>query len=144
MKLVLDTNILISALLKDSTIRRILLNPLFEFYIPEFSIEEIEAHIDLIAERSNLSKEEVHLIMNMILANIYVVPSEQIINKYEEAKKIMRKIDEKDAPFLALALTIPNDGIWTEDRHFQRQNRVKIWKTKDLINLLREMNKFTK
>jgi predicted nucleic acid-binding protein len=40
-KLVLDTNVLIAALLKSSTTRAILLHPSFEFFLPEFSLEEI-------------------------------------------------------------------------------------------------------
>jgi predicted nucleic acid-binding protein len=41
-KLVADTSILFAALLKRSTVRELLLNPLFEFYVPEFCIEEIK------------------------------------------------------------------------------------------------------
>lgn len=136
MKLVLDTNILISALLKDSTVRRILLNPRFEFLLPEFSLEEIDKHLDTITGRSNLSEEEVHLILGLLLTNINVVPSEQILQQYAEAKQIMGKIDVGDVPFLALALAVQNDGVWTEDKHFQKQSKIKVFKTADLISLL--------
>lgn len=29
-----------------------------------------------------------------------------------------------------------NGGIWTEDKDFEKQDRVKIWKTMDLLELL--------
>ena len=48
----------------------------------------------------------------------------------------MRDIDEKDAPIIACALAISNEGIWTEDKHFEKQNRIKIWKTKELEEYL--------
>ncbi len=48
MRLVLDTNILIAALIKDSLTREILLFPGFEFLLPEYALEEIAA----IASRS--------------------------------------------------------------------------------------------
>ena len=35
MNLIIDTNILISSLLKDSLSRELLLNEFFEFYLPE-------------------------------------------------------------------------------------------------------------
>jgi predicted nucleic acid-binding protein len=54
-----------------------------------------------------------------------------------EARKIMDKIDPSDTPFMALALAVENDGIWSDDRHFLRQRRVKTWKTKDLLGLVR-------
>ncbi|MBA7510642.1 hypothetical protein ES705_02629 [subsurface metagenome] len=42
--LILDTKIVISALIKDSTIREILFLPTFNFIVPEFAIEEIYHH----------------------------------------------------------------------------------------------------
>lgn len=44
MRLVIDTGILISALLKDSVTREILLFSLIEFLIPEYAFEEFEKH----------------------------------------------------------------------------------------------------
>jgi len=44
-------------------------------------------------------------------------------------KKIMENIDPDDAVFLALSFCSPNDGIWTEDAHFGKQDVVKVWKT---------------
>jgi predicted nucleic acid-binding protein len=41
LKLVEDTNILFSALIKNSTTRSVLLNPNHNFYVPEFVIEEV-------------------------------------------------------------------------------------------------------
>jgi predicted nucleic acid-binding protein len=29
-------------------------------------------------------------------------------------------------------LAVPNEGIWTEDKDFEKQKTVKIWKTKEL------------
>ena len=49
-----------------------------------------------------------------------------------KAITIMKDIDVNDAPILACALSIPNDGIWTEDKDFERQQIVNIWKTKEL------------
>ena len=138
MKLIVDTNVLISALVKKSTVRGLLLNPLFEFYVPEHCIEEIERHVGEISERSGLSVENVFLLLGVLLASVQVVPAEGVVKKYKEAEKIMGKIDRDDVPFIALALSFPNDGVWTEDKHFLRQNRVKVWRTKDLLKLLRE------
>mgnify|MGYP001134305648 FL=1 len=60
MKLVIDTSVLIAALMKDSAVRELLLNPFFEFYVPEYCIEEIERHVSEISERSGLSVENVY------------------------------------------------------------------------------------
>jgi predicted nucleic acid-binding protein len=48
----------------------------------------------------------------------------------------MEDIDEDDTEFLALALSFQNDGIWSEDRDFQRQTAVRVWKTGELLDVL--------
>ena len=45
----------------------------------------------------------------------------------------MESIDENDAPFLAVGLALKLDGIWTEDRHFLRQDLLKVFHTGDLV-----------
>ena len=117
MRLVVDTSILFAALLKRSAVRELLVNPLFEFHVPEFCIEEIEKHVEEIAERSGLSVENVYLLLGVLLVSVQVVPAERILKKYKEAERIMGKIDRDDVPFVALALSFHNDGIWSEDNN---------------------------
>jgi len=47
----------------------------------------------------------------------------------------MDKIDPDDTPFIAAALAT-NSDIWSDDKHFQKQNKIKVWKTEDLIGLV--------
>ena len=54
----------------------------------------------------------------------------------DEAKEIIGKIDEKDIQFVALALSIKNDGIWSNDKHFEKQNKIQIFKTANIINII--------
>lgn len=58
MKLIIDSNVLISALIKDSTTRKILTKFGLIFYYPEISLGEIEKYKSLILEKSNLTEEE--------------------------------------------------------------------------------------
>ena len=55
-----------------------------------------------------------------------------------QANEIMKDIDPDDAPFLALALSFDNDGIWTNDKDFERQSVVRVWKTHELLTLMEE------
>ncbi|MFQ6086167.1 MAG: PIN domain-containing protein [Candidatus Bathyarchaeia archaeon] len=137
MKLVVDTNITISALIRNSITRKILLHPLIELYAPEFMLEEIYRHIDLIEKKSGLSESEVSALLSIIFSKVTIVPSKRVMEKYGEAETMIGRVDEKDVPVLALALSIPNDGIWSEDEHLTRQSAVKVWKTKDLIKALK-------
>ena len=48
----------------------------------------------------------------------------------------MKDIDINDAPFLAIGIAVGADGIWTEDKHFHKQEVLKIYSTKELIDVL--------
>ena len=70
MRLVLDTNILIAALIKDSLTREILLFPGFEFLLPEYALEEIAKHRTKIARRARLKQDEIKLLLSVLLFRI--------------------------------------------------------------------------
>jgi len=131
-----DTNRIIAGLMKDSITREILLNTNFEFYIPEYLLLEIEKHKELILKKSGLSESRFQLIFDLLKENINVVPMSEITDHLDEAEEIIGDIDPNDIPFIALALAIQNDGIWTEDKDFRKQSRIKIWSTADLIKII--------
>jgi len=60
----------------------------------------------------------------------------EIVDHLDEAEEIIGRIDLDDIPFIVLALAIQNDGIWTEDKDFRRQSRIKIWSTAELIKVI--------
>lgn len=62
MRLVLDTNILIAALLKDSITRRILLLPGLEFLLPAFALDELATHRSKIVRATRLIRRRAGLV----------------------------------------------------------------------------------
>ena len=57
MRLVVDTNVILTALIGGSRVRAVLLGTGHSFYVPEYAFEEIEAHIGMIAGKSRLSDD---------------------------------------------------------------------------------------
>jgi predicted nucleic acid-binding protein len=138
MILILNTSILISSLIKDSVTRQILLLPSMKFYLPEYALEEIEAHKMKISRLSRLSTDEIDILLNLLLENISIIPGQTIQPCISEAEVMIGRIDPNDIPFLALALATENDGIWSNDRHFEAIKQIKIWKTSDLLKYLKK------
>lgn len=93
----------------------------------------------MILEKSGLSKDEFKILLNLIIDKIVIVKKENYQKFLEEAKNILGKIDIEDVPYLALALYIKGD-IWSDDNHFQKQKRIKIWKTEELVRLADKSN----
>ena len=141
MKLIIDTNILISSLLKDSTTREILLNESLIFYLPEIVLSEVNKYLPYIIQKSELSEEEIKKLLNTLLEDLILVPIDEYEKKMNEGMKIIGNIDEKDTQFIALALSIENDGIWSNDKHLDKQKKIKVFKTNDILNLLEELSK---
>jgi predicted nucleic acid-binding protein len=106
-----------------------------EFLVPEFTFEEINKHKNEILRKSKLSEQQFNLLMATLKENLIIVPKYEI-RRIKEAKEIMDNIDSNDTVFVALALSTINDGIWSDDVHFKKQNVVKVWNTKELIKLL--------
>lgn len=135
MRLVVDTNRVIAALIKDSFSRRILLHLNAELITIPLLKDEVMKYKQVIITKSKLNETSFDLILQKLYEKMAVL-NEEIIKKYgEEASEIMDKIDPDDAPFIAAALAT-NSDIWSDDFHFQRQKKIKIWKTKDLVSLL--------
>ncbi len=133
MKVILDVNVILSALIRDSTTRKIILNSQFDFYFPEPSLHKIRKYKDHILEKSGLTEEEYDKLMAILFKYIRIVPTEEIEKNWDEAKKIMEHIDPEDVVFIAAALSINDSVIWSDDRHFEKQNKVKVLKTKDMV-----------
>lgn len=135
MKLIVNTNRIIAAIIKDSYSRKILLSLPAELIMINLSHQEIEKHRSEIIKKSDLTDNELDYLLLKFKEKLILLDDE-IIQKYMlEAKEIMEKIDTNDVPFIAAALATDSD-IWSDDLHFQRQKKIKIWKKKDLVPLL--------
>ena len=133
MMLIVDTNIIVAGLIKDAITRQLLIHPDLELYTPEFTLVEIKKHKNVLLKKSRLGKEDFSILFEGVISKIIVVPIEDFKSYISKANDIMEQIDVYDIPFLALALSFDNDGIWSHDKDFEKQDEVKIWKTMDLI-----------
>ncbi len=138
MKLVVDTNIIIAALLKQSTTRRLIANPKLELFAPDFLLDEITSHKRELLSKSGLDGETFDAFLAGIGKIVTVLPE----GFYrEELPAALRAVpDAKDAPFLALALALGGKngtvGIWSEDCHFQKQTLATHHRTSQLLKLI--------
>lgn len=134
MKLVLDSNIIFSALIKKSTTRNIILSDVFELHAPEYIFSEITKHKELLLKKSKMNEEEFDALLLLLQKHIRLVPKEKYNENMALAEDILKDIDVTDSPFLALALAL-NCKIWSNDGHFKQQDKVEVHTTKELTNI---------
>jgi predicted nucleic acid-binding protein len=116
--IIIDTNIIFSAILNDKgKIGQLLFNKPagVRFISPIFLLNELNQHRQKILKLTGYSEEEYEFVKNLITAQIEFIDQANIHNTiWEEAYLLLADIDEKDVSFLAL--TIANDGLlWTGD-----------------------------
>lgn len=135
MKLVVDANVLIAALIKNGTSREVIMSGGFTLVSPDFMGLELGNHVDLVSKKSGLSTEEVAILLTLLLKRIQTVPISEYEGRLEEARKMM-EADIDDVPYVACYLALKCDGIWTNDSDFKRMLDMKIYQTADLLKLL--------
>jgi predicted nucleic acid-binding protein len=133
-ELVIDTNRIMAGLLKDSTSRKIILHDQFSFYAPDYIETEIYKHRTYLIKKSRMPEPDFDSIFRHLIDCVTLVPFEEFEHEYSRAMQIMETIDENDSPFLAVGLSLGINGIWTEDRHFLRQDLMQVFTTRDLIS----------
>lgn len=137
MKLVVDTNIIFSALLKkESKEIELLLREECEFFIPKTLFIELFKHKEKIMQVSKLEEDEILELLYSILEKLEVVDDRNIALKYrKEAYNLTEDIDPTDAIFVALALFL-NAKLWSGDKRLkeglENKGRHMVLTTKNL------------
>mgnify|MGYP001603034803 CR=1 FL=1 len=134
MNIVIDTNVFISALMKEGITRDLIVNSQDNLLTPEFGFSEIKKYKQEILEKSGLTDNEFEELLIDLLRYVKIVGTEDIFHCKKQADEIMKDIDPDDVIFIATALAC-NALIWSDDEHFQKQNTIKVLKTKDLVDL---------
>jgi len=134
MKIVIDTNIFMSTLIKKNGLaRNIIINSGKAFLFPEYEFQEIYKYKEEILKKSGCSDTEFIQSISLLLNHMRIVKYEEIHNYYNQAFEIMDKIDPDDIIFIATALAF-NAVIWSDDTHFKMQDRVNCLTTEDMKN----------
>lgn len=137
MKLVIDTNIVFAALIKDSKTRELILSSKLQLFCIKEIIDEIANYRTQIIKRANISMTTFDSLLDEIIKQITLFPQTVIQPCTDEANSLLAHRDKKDVPFLALALCIKVDGIWSSDKDFDEQSKIKRISTSDLVELLK-------
>ena len=133
MKLVVDANVVISALIADSKTRELIVTLEPDLLTPAFVYDEVENYEDLIVDKSGMEPDRVAQFIDLLFQYIEVVPASDFYPAIETAESAIGDTDPDDVLYLACA--IASDGtIWSDDSDFDEQNLVETYSTSDVIN----------
>jgi len=141
LRIVIDTNILIGALVKDNSFKaRLIKDRNFLFFYPDYGLLEIEKFRVYICHKRERSPTcpPYEYAIKFLLESVTIVPRQLYTDQISSAYTEMAEIDPKDTPFLALALHL-ECPIWSDDTHLKRQSLVPCYSTGEIAGL-REKN----
>ena len=121
MKVVVDSNIVFSALLKSpNQFSDTILLSGDEFYTPKFMFVEIFKYKERIVQQSRLSEEEVLEMLYRLILNLHFFDEKLISTRnFLRAFQMVKETDRKDLVFVALALET-NGKLWTSDQPLRK------------------------
>ena len=132
MKLVVDANVVISALIADSKTRELIVTLEPDLLTPAFVHGEIENYTQLIVEKSGMSPDRVTQFIDLLFQYIEVVSAEEFYPHIEAAEAAIGETDPDDVLYVACALA-GDAAIWSDDTDFDEQDVVEVYSTTDVI-----------
>lgn len=133
MKFVVDTNILVS-FFRPNPVNEIISKSKsldLDLFCPEYAIEELKKNKQDVLKYAGINSEEFKSRLSRLLIFIKTVP-ENLLKEFETQAKQL--IHDKDVPFFMLALKL-NCPIWSNESAFKKQLGVKVFSTKEMIEL---------
>ena len=129
LKVVFDTNVLISATLWDNSVSQKLLFQLIEGEIPIYSsLEILEEYQKVLKRDFEYSNQEIIEIVEKVLQFVSLVISNERVNIVKE--------DPEDNKILECAIESKSNYIFTYDKHLlklKEYNNIKIIKPNDFL-----------
>lgn len=134
MELVIDVNIIMSALISTGKICDLLFSDALKLFAPEFLLKECEKHKQEIASKAGLPAEALMLAVSLMSSRIRFIPFSEFKQYLPTAKEICP--DSNDTEYFALALKL-DCAVWSEDKRLKRQDLVKVVTTSELLEHFR-------
>ncbi len=139
-ELIPDANILFSFFKTDSVRRHTveeLKNRGCKLISPDFVLEEIQSNKDKIIKFSEISESKFMFVLSSLKEEIETKAESEYKEFLTKANKLSpHDEDTKDDPYFALSLALNKTPIWSDEEAFKQQSKIKVFSTKDLLDLL--------
>ena len=137
LRLVIDSNILFAALIKEGITSKLLLSERLELFCPERLIEEFKKYEEDLLSKTHRSKEDFERFLSILESRIEIVPKSEFEDWVKDAKRVC-KLD--DFPFVALAKAL-DCAVWSNDMELKKfaeeTGYVELLSTKEVLEKLR-------
>lgn len=129
MELVVDANILFSALIKNDYTYKKFFEQRLILYTPQEVFKEFKKHEKELLKKTTRTPTEFYKALSILEKRTIIVPTKELIPYVEQAENITP--DPDDMIYFALALKV-GCSIWSNDKALKQQEYVRIYHTHEL------------
>ncbi|MBS3057760.1 MAG: hypothetical protein J4415_03995 [Candidatus Diapherotrites archaeon] len=130
MKVTADADILFSALLRKGETRRIWFYPEIEIYAPKSLLEEFKKYTPYLKNKFAGDEKDFLIITEKLISQVSFIEDAELEPFLPAAASLSN--DPKDWFYIACALR-ENTAIWSNDKHFRTQGRIKTMTTQEMM-----------
>lgn len=130
MKIVVDANVIFSAIIQRKFTSEMLACKKFDFYAPEFIFVELETYRDILKEKGKLNDLEFDLVIAELCKKIKPTSYLEFCHLLSHARRICP--DKNDVMYFALAMKL-NCPLWSNDKRLKTQNFVRVYSTEEML-----------
>jgi len=135
LNIVLDSNILFSALIKDSLTRKMIILHTEILLFPSVIFDEMEKHKGELLRKSEMNIEQFETLLEILLHNVQIIPTDILRPYKKKAYDLVKDIDPDDALIIACALAYPRSILWSDDKKLKQQSIVTVVNTTEMYQL---------
>lgn len=134
MDLVIDANILFSAIIARGRDLEVIASGKVRLFSPETLLKELERNKAEVRSKASFSESEMDAFLELVLPEVKLIFEEDFRHFLPEARNLLPE-HPKDSPYLALALKL-GCPIWSYEKRMKGQKRVKVLATSELLELI--------
>jgi len=130
--LVVDANVVLSALIADGKTRELVVTLEPGLLTPAVVHDEIGRYEDLVVERSGMDADRIQQFLDLLFDHIETVPVRDFHQHIESAEEAVGDTDPNDVLYVACALGC-DGAIWSDDADFEEQDSVPVFTTEQVV-----------
>jgi len=135
-KLVIDANVVVSALIKKGFTFELIValrKSEVKLVSPDFLWDEVEKRKGKILKYSKLGEIELNFLIRFLSKRIEIVPKEEYEEFIPKSEELLKE-HKKDVPYVALALKLGCE-IWSNEKRLTKLKEVRVVPTHELKKL---------
>ncbi len=103
--------------------------------MPDYLFAEIAVHRDELSARMRTPPSTVDEALDLLRRHLIDHRLADYEAEMAKAQELLQGRDPKDAPYVALALALGADGVWSQDRGLVSQAGFRVFRTEELLRM---------